>query len=78
MLCDSNHEQLLSFPSFSKVIGVGALVGGALVPSRFRFQNPALGPFITNASVHLERPRKVSGRCIAVVKRVERERMRSL
>lgn len=43
--------------------GLGALgVGGALVSSRFRFQNPAFGPFITKLNVQRESPRSVSGR----------------
>lgn len=47
--------------------GVGARVdeigvGGADNPNRRRFQNPALGPLTTNPKVHLERPRRVSGR----------------
>ena len=53
----------------------GAGVGGASVPNRRRFQNPALGPFMTNANVHFDRPRRVSGRWTAAVRIVDRERM---
>lgn len=58
------------------LVGLGARgVGGAFVPRRFRFQNPALGPFITNANVQRERPRRVSGRWIAAVRSVDSDRM---
>ena len=58
------------------LVGLGARgVGGAFVPRRFRFQNPALGPFITNANVQRERPRRVSGRWIAAVSKEDSDRI---
>lgn len=50
-------------------------VGGILGSLRFRFQNPALGPFIMNDKVHRERPRSDSGRWTAAVNRLEIEKM---
>ena len=62
--------------------GVGARVdeigvGGADKPNRRLFQNPALGPLPTNARVHLERPRKVSGRWMAAVRSVDRDKIKT-
>ena len=55
---------------------VGRLgVGGTLGSRRWRFQNPAFGPFVTKASVQRERPRRVSGRCVAAVSRVAIDRI---
>lgn len=48
-------------------------VDGSLTSCRFFFQNPALGPFITKATVHLDRPRKQSGFWDEAVSRVARE-----
>lgn len=50
-------------------------VGGTDSPSRLRFQNPAFGPFIIKANVHLESPRNESGRCTAAVSIVDSESM---
>ena len=63
-----------SFGGVGALVG-GAGVGGALVPRRLRRQKPAFGPFITNASVHRDRPRRVSGRWIAAVRSVDKDRM---
>ena len=57
--------------------GVGAVlgVGGTLGSRRFRFQNPAFGPFVTKASVQRDRPRRESGRWTAEVRRAEKDKM---
>lgn len=38
-----------------------------------RFQKPALGPFMTKLSVQRASPRRFSGLCLNVVRRVETE-----
>ena len=63
-----------SFGGVGALVG-GAGVGGALVPRRFRRQKPAFGPFMTNASVHRDRPRRVSGRWMAAARSVDKDRM---
>ena len=44
--------------------GVGGMegVGGMLGSRLLRFQKPAFGPLVTNASVHRDNPRNESGR----------------
>jgi hypothetical protein len=63
----------------SRTTGVGEILGveGKLGFRRLRFQKPALGPLVTKASVQRERPRRVSGRCIAAVISVENDKMKA-
>lgn len=55
-------------------LGVGGILGSRLL----RFQNPAFGPFITNARAHRDRPLKESGLWIAAVRRVDIERTKAI
>lgn len=57
--------------------GVGGTLGviGTLGLRRLRFQKPAFGPFMMNASVHRESPRRESGRWVAAVNNDVRDNM---
>ena len=73
---ESVHSTYGSMFNFGGELASGAFstgVGGTDSPRRLRFQNPAFGPFVMKASVHLESPRSESGRCTAAVSMVDNE-----